>query len=195
MKRRLTLAVGFCLIATALLLIAVSVASAARPLAASAGPMKASKASMETPVLAPASGVWTWWGVDGGYWESSLGSNLYFWSNGERGSWTGTFNGTSVEPYSGVVGSNDTMWALITINFRGKVAGHRGSAVIGLTVDSPSPFGDTMGGHWAVMSGTGGLKHLFGLGLWEFTGTDETGTYGYADYTGAYWLPSCGGHH
>jgi len=187
MKRRPVLVVVLCLAMGTTLLIAAAPAAASGPPGATAGPMKSWQPPTETPVLSPASGVWSWYSGPGYGWTATLGEYLYGWDNSERGTWTGTFKGTSVEPYTATVDLNtDSLWALITIRFKGSVDGHRGSAVIGLTVDNPSPFGETGGGHWVVMSGKGGLKHLFGCGLWMFTGADET--HGYADYTGAYWL-------
>jgi hypothetical protein len=187
MRRGLILVAILCLAVVAVPLVGAASATASDAVVAPPGQVKASRA--ETPALVPASGIWSWYGVEDFWgWNAILGDQLYAWDNGERGTWTGTFSGISYEPYSVMVDlATDNLWALITINFRGTVAGHRGTAVIGLTVDSPSPFGETMGGHWVVMSGTGGLRHLFGAGLWKFTGSDET--HGYADYWGAYWLP------
>ena len=140
------------------------------------------------PVLAPASGVWTWTYVDFGIsWESMLGGWTYDFNNAERGVWTGTFRGTSVEPWSFYINPDGDMWALITIDFRGKVAGHRGTAQMALTVEIPANSTAPMSGSWAVQSGKGGLKHLFGIGTWVY---DEAA--GHADYTGAYWLPRHG---
>ena len=186
MKPKTVVTVLLCLAAVLLLGIGASAASALRPLTASAGPVAASARSMPTPVISPASGTWTWWYVDGGFsWDADYNGWSFHFNNAERGRWTGTFRGTSVEPWSFYIDADGNAWALISIHFKGRVHGHGGTAVIQLTVDLPygSPS-DEMGGHWAVASSTGGLRHLFGMGTWSIKDPSP-----YAKYTGFYWLP------
>ena len=89
------------------------------------------------------------------------------------------FNGKSVEPWCVYGGPEGDAWALISIGFRGKVAGHYGTADIALTVEIPGgvPEGTPMTGHWSVVRGTGGLKGLFGMGTWteDVVAEAETG--------------------
>ena len=186
MKRKSLRAVVLCLAAVLLLGIGASAASASGHLAASAEPIAASARSMPTPMMSPASGTWTWWYVDDGFgWDADYNAWSFHFNDAERGMWTGTFTGTSVEPWSFYVDAAGNAWALITIHFKGSVDGHRGKAVIQLTVELPfgSPS-DEMGGNWAVVSGKGGLKGLFGMGQWSIKDPSP-----FAEYTGVYWLP------
>jgi hypothetical protein len=158
-------------------------------------PAASAKPAPPTPVLAPASGVWTWTYVDYGIeWGAMLDGLAYNFNDAERGVWKGTFNGQSVEPWCVYSDLEGNVWALISIGFRGKVAGHHGTAVIALTVEIPAGVleGTPMTGHWSVVSGTGGLKGLFGMGTWteDLVAEAETGT-GVANYSGAWWLPPC----
>jgi hypothetical protein len=158
-------------------------------------PAASAKPAPPTPVLAPASGVWTWTYVDYGIeWGAMLDGFAYNFNDAERGTWKGTFNGKSVEPWCVYGDPEGNVWALISIGFRGKVAGHYGTADIALTVEIPSgvPEGTPMTGHWSVVTGTGGLKGLFGMGTWteDVVAEAETGT-GVANYSGAWWLPPC----
>ena len=101
-------------------------------------PAASAKPAPPTPVLAPASGVWTWTYVDYGIeWGAVLGDLTYSFNDAERGTWTGTFNGKSVEPWCVYGDPEGNAWALISIGFRGKVAGHYGTADIALTVGDP----------------------------------------------------------
>jgi len=47
--------------------------------------------------------------------------------------------------------------------------------------------GETMGGRWVILSGSGGLERLHGMGTWvdKTPGGSPTGL---ADYSGEYWL-------
>ncbi len=136
-----------------------------------------------------ASGTWT---VTGGDWYGPkiVGVNHDKWSEKwtgiEWGTWVGTFQGTSVEPFKGEYFRNSGFWFIITVNFTGSVHGVDGTAVIRVTInDIPdTPFG--MGGRWTVVKGSGGLKQLHGMGTWFLARLGNLGPE--MDYTGEVWL-------
>jgi hypothetical protein len=159
--------------ARGLLLAAVIVAVLAATLAPAAG------ASAATPTAV--SGEWSW---SGGEFipTDPVGDDVYF-SGYEFGNWTGSFKGRSYEPFAGVSHPDNSLWAIITIDFTGRVDCARGGMTMQLTVDANSD--GTMGGQWAIISGIGGLRHVRGVGTWVFTHGDDV--YGYADYQGVVW--------
>jgi len=129
-----------------------------------------------------ANGVWSWWG--GEFVPGNVADGNQFFTGYEYGAWTGTFDGTSYEPFKGVVFKSGTLWAIITINFTGTVLGEHGTAVMKLTVNAPPDV--TMGGRWEIVSGSGGLRHLHGFGTWIYVG--DAATYSYGDYEGKVWM-------
>ena len=141
-----------------------------------------------------ASGVWSW-GEDYGPFVFDpgklVGGNQFF-TGYEYGGWTGTFTGTSYEPFKGIVFKSGTLWAIITIDFEGSVLGRSGSAVMKLTVNAPPDV--AMGGRWVVVSGSGGLRHLHGSGTWTYAGDvpsedpDVPPDTSFADYDGTVWM-------
>jgi len=141
-----------------------------------------------------ASGVWSWGENYGGSafdLGKLVGGNQFF-TGYEYGGWTGTFTGTSYEPFEGIIFKSGTLWAIITINFTGTVFGKSGTAVMKLTVNAPPPP-VTMGGRWVIVSGSGGLRHLHGFGTWTFVNDvfsddGEIVLYSYADYDGTVWM-------
>ncbi len=140
-----------------------------------------------TPAHTAASGVWSWGGDYGGsdfVVAKVVGGNQFF-TGYEYGGWTGTFTGTSYEPFNGVIFKSGTMWAIITINFTGTVLGENGTAVMKLTVNAPPPPA-IMGGRWAIVSGSGGLRHLHGFGTWIWVA--DMATYSYGNYDGTVWM-------
>lgn len=139
----------------------------------------AAGASAATPTAV--SGEWSW---SGGEFlpADPVGGDMYF-SGYEFGKWTGAFRGCSYEPFAGVSYADGSLWAIITIDFKGRVEGARGEMAMQLTVDANAD--GSMGGQWAIISGTGGLRHLRGVGTWVFTHGDDV--YGYADYQGVVW--------
>ena len=147
----------------------------------------AAKPPATAPVLSEASGQWSWDYSGAGYgWTAPLLGWSYNFNNQERGVWTGTFTGTSVEPWVFFVDPDNNAWAMITIHFTGTVEGRYGRADIALAVDVPAGS-EGMGGQWAVIHGKGGLKHLGGMGTWVWTGDEPDGSRSYADYSGAIW--------
>lgn len=152
-----------------------------------------------TAVLAPAagattpkavSGVWSWHGGEG-FATDPLAGDTYIYGY-ELGNWTGAFRGSSYEPYTGVVRGDGSVWAIITVNFKGRVNGAGGKMVMQLNVEEP--VGDGIFGQWAIMSGSGGLRHLRGAGTWVYTHSSSDSVYGYADYKGAVWMTSAPRH-
>ena len=148
-----------------------------------------------TTQRADASGVWSWGGNYGDFVFDPgklVGGNQFFTGH-EHGGWTGTFEGTSYEPFTGIIFKSGTLWAIITINFEGTVFGQSGTAVMKLTVNAPPPP-VTMGGRWVIVSGSGGLRHLHGFGTWIYVGDIPTGDpdvppdTSYADYDGTVWM-------
>jgi hypothetical protein len=129
------------------------------------------------------SGVWSW---SGGEFipTDPVDGNTYF-SGYEYGKWTGAFRGCSYEPFAGVAYADESLWAIITIDFRGRVNGVSGEMVMQLTVDANTD--GSMGGQWAIISGAGGLRHLRGVGTWVFTHASSDDVYGFADYEGVVW--------
>jgi hypothetical protein len=151
-------------------------------------------AASATTQRTPAHGVWSW-GEDYGPFSfvpgKTVGGNQFF-TGVEYGGWTGTFEGTSYEPFKGIIFKSGTLWAIITINFEGTVFGQNGTAVMKLTVDAPPDV--TMGGTWVIVSGSGGLRHLHGFGTWEYEGDIPTGDpdvapdTSYGNYDGTVWM-------
>ena len=130
-----------------------------------------------------ASGMWGVYQVDFAT-QTDVGGYLLF-TGTEYANWTGTFRGSSVEPFHGVFLTDGGYRLVVTANFKGSVYkenGKRlgtGKAVIEITgIGNPD---GTAGGTWTVVSGSGGLKHLHGTGAWVGT---ETGL----PYTGEVWL-------
>jgi hypothetical protein len=130
-----------------------------------------------------ASGMWGVYQVDFAS-QTDVGGYLLF-TGTEYADWTGTFRGSSVEPFHGVFLPDGGYRLVVTANFKGSVYkenGKRlgtGKAVIEITgIGNPD---GTAGGTWTVVSGSGGLKHLHGTGTWIGT---ETGL----PYTGEVWL-------
>jgi len=132
------------------------------------------------------SGVWSWHGGEGSATDPIDGATYIY--GYELGNWKGAFRGASYEPYTGVVRADGSVWAIITVNFKGRVKGAGGRMVMQLNVEEP---GDgSIFGQWAIMSGSGGLRHLRGAGTWVYTHSSRDGVYGYADYSGAVWMTS-----
>lgn len=148
-------------------------------LAAILAPAAAANAATPTTV----SGEWSW---SGGEFipTDPVGGDMYF-SGYEFGNWTGSFKGRSYEPFAGVSYAEGSMWAIITIDFKGRVDGVLGKMTMQLTVEANAAG---MGGQWAIISGIGGLRHVCGVGTWVFTHADDV--YGYADYQGVVWKTS-----
>jgi hypothetical protein len=130
-------------------------------------------------------GVWSW--TEGEFIPDDLVGDRQYFHGHEHGTWTGTFEGTALEPYFGVLFDSGKLWAVIMIDFTGTVDGVSGEALIRLTVKAD--LVGNMGGHWKVVRGTGGLRHLRGQGTWIYTGDSADGMTGYADYSGVYRLP------
>jgi hypothetical protein len=149
---------------------------------------QASQSPAMPPVLSEASGVWSWTYTDVGFgWDAALLGWTYAFNNQERGVWTGTFTGTSVEPWVYFADPDGNLWAMITIHFKGTVAGRHGKADIALAVDVPAGSEEPMGGQWSVVHSQGGLDRLHGLGTWVWTRDDEAAGLSFADYSGAIW--------
>jgi hypothetical protein len=142
------------------------------------------------------SGEWSWWGdpdpnsfvvdkVVGISGEGDLPPANVFVHGWEWGAWTGTFVGSSYEPLRAVFHKNGNLWGIITINFTGTVAGVSGEAVIRLTVNGTPE--ERMHGRWVIISGSGGLDGLHGMGTWMDKTPPDYPT-GLADYSGECWL-------
>jgi Protein of unknown function (DUF3224) len=178
MRRRLTWALVLCV--TVVLALVLVPAAGARPHQHAA---RAAAAATAAPTPTPVSGVWSWYG--GEFLPAPDGDTTYF-SGYELGRWTGGFEGTSYEPFGGVAYPDGRLWAVITINFKGTVDGVRGKFVMQLTALYPLTEGaDDEGGMWTIISGTGGLRSLRGVGSWVYTHSDEQ--YSYGDYSGVMW--------
>lgn len=176
MKRTFTVVLVLCLTT---LVLAIAPAAGARP---HRGMALASDEAV-APVPSPVSGVWTIWGIEGPATEPDPAGSVYIWGH-EHGIWSGSFVGTSFEPYTGWVRADGYVWAIITVKFTGKCDGIPGKFTMQLTVEEP-PGGDVYG-NWAIISGGRGLKDLRGAGTWELTGGDDV--YMYADYSGVVWM-------
>ena len=149
---------------------------------------QASEPPAMPPVLSPASGVWSGGYTEAGFgWDAMLLGWTYAFNNQERGTWSGTFNGTSVEPWVFYVDPDGNIWAVITIHFKGTVDGRRGKALIAVVLSIPAGSTEPMRGQWSVIRGRGELKRLHGLGTWAWTHDDEAAMLSYADYSGVIW--------
>lgn len=176
MKRAFKVVLLLCLLVTCTLALApVAGALPHRGLALAADETAA-------PAPVPVSGGWKIWGIEGPATEPDPAGTVYIWGH-EHGIWSGSFEGTSYEPYTGWVRADGYVWAIITVKFTGRCNGIPGKFTMQLTVEEP-PGGDVYG-QWAIISGSRGLRDLRGAGTWLLTDADDV--YVYADYEGFVW--------
>jgi hypothetical protein len=110
-----------------------------------------------------AEGEWWYKTVDAFYTRIPSGNTLF--TGSETGRWTGTFQGSSVEPFQGVIFADGRARGLITAKFTGTIDGVWSEAVIMLTVNWPAgkdPYGQ-VGGHQRLQ-GAGTLERNGNLG-------------------------------
>lgn len=107
------------------------------------------------------------------------GQNVHT-SNTDEGTWTGTFEGTSVEDFVVALHQVDETFPFACLHpkgkchgtyqglmtFDGKVDGKAGTLVIKTNGSGPWPPLDNWSGSWVILSGTGELSNLRGQGSW-----------------------------
>jgi N-acetylneuraminic acid mutarotase len=124
------------------------------------------------------SGKWNWVVNEMGQEPAATGGSSYI--GYETGTWTGTFQGTSHEPFvAWLPDDSQAMWAMLWIHFEdANVNGSHGGLDLRLTAFQP-PDGSWFGGEWTVINATGGLEGLQGQGTWA----DKGGV----QYSGTIW--------
>jgi hypothetical protein len=113
-----------------------------------------------------AEGVWTWVNTGWDVWKETPRGVQYV-SGTEEGTWTGTFEGSSIDGFGAEIRPDDTLWALLTISFEGTVDGRTGRLEILTTAVARDPD-RPMRGRWTIISGTGDLANLRGQGTWYY---------------------------
>jgi len=159
------------LIAAVTLVAAVSI-----PLAVAAG-------SKAPQAISPKAAVGTWSWVNSGsvVWKTTHDGTQYL-SGTEDGTWTGTFEGTSVDAFDGEIHADGSLFGLLRIAFTGTVAGKTGTLEILTTWMVPERHPSAaMTGRWHIVSGTDELANLHGQGTWAYAGSDPSD---HASYTG-----------
>ena len=114
----------------------------------------------------PASGVWTWY--SGGFDTARPAADNLVFTGWELGLWTGTFQGSSFEPYKGTVHGKGSLNAEIWAELEGTVGDKSGTLVIKLTVLALPD--KVMDGQWVILGGTDGMAKAQGQGGWRYAG-------------------------
>jgi hypothetical protein len=110
-----------------------------------------------------AEGVWTWVVTVMDVWKETP-RGVQFASGSEDGTWTGTFEGSSVDTFGAEL-RPDGLWALLAISFEGTVLDKTGTLEILTTAVANDPD-RPMRGRWTIISGTGDLANVRGQGTW-----------------------------
>lgn len=127
------------------------------------------------------SGTWSWVNTGWDVWRHDDGTKYV--AGTEDGTWTGTFEGSSLDSFGGTLRPDGSLWGLLTISFEGTVEGRTGSLQIATTWVVPkSDPGEAMTGKWVIVAGTDELVDLHGHGTWVYLGADPTN---HADYEGS----------
>ena len=132
-----------------------------------------------------ASGTWTW--VTTGAEGVDVGGGDTFVTGTEDGTWTGTFQGTSVDYFAGLLPADGSAYGALTVVFRGKIEHARGGFVMHLSWQAPPLPNMLMWGKWTIVTARGGLKHLLGSGTWITFLADDDTPLNAATYEGTYW--------
>lgn len=156
---------------TLLLLAAVTLAAATFVPATAVEPPAAERLAV--------GGTWSWVNTTFDVWKETR-KGVVFASGTEAGTWTGTFEGTSVDGFGAQIWPDGTLWALLDISFEGTVEEMTGTLEILTTAVQRNPDG-TMHGTWTIISGTDELVNLRGQGTWVYEGSDPTD---HASYSG-----------
>jgi hypothetical protein len=159
---------------TILILAVVSLAAALFVLATAAAP-----SGRERLLPREAAGTWSWVNTGWDEWKTTPKGVVYV-SGTEEGTWTGTFEGTTVDEFGARIWPDGTVWALLRLSFEGTVNGKTGTLEFLTTAVLRDPDG-TMHGEWTISSGTDELANLRGQGTWVYEGSDPMD---HATYTG-----------
>jgi len=156
---------------TILLLAAVTlVAALSVPAAVAARSTAPSRTS-----LMPAEGTWTWVNTAWEVWRVT--DKAKYVSGSEDGTWTGTFEGTSVDTFGAKLWRHSAgggLEAALDISFTGTVEGKTGTLQILTWVSK----GEETCSPWTITSGTDELAMMRGYGTWCWSdvGAEYTGT-------------------
>jgi hypothetical protein len=137
------------------------------------------------PELTPAQGTWSWVVNEKSIKATDLPDGNQYVTGYEIGTWNGTFAGTAREPFEAMFIGKNGLWATLTINFVGKVAGVSGKMTMLVMAYAPNYPDDhpvAMNGSWWIQNGHGRLHDLHGAGTWT-TYLDNSPT----SYTGNLW--------
>ena len=136
----------------------------------------------KAPAMSPkaAEGTLSWVNTGLDAWKTT-GKGVTYASGTEEATWTGTFEGTSVDEFGVQFWPDGTLWAVLHISFEGTVGEKTGTLEILETAVLRDPDG-TMHGQWTVASGTGELANLRGQGTWVYEGFSDD--LNHASYSG-----------
>jgi len=146
---------------TILVLAVVTLAAAMFIPATAAAPPKVPAVSLRA-----ASGLWTEVEVAWNVWKETP-KGVQYASGTHDGTWTGTFEGSSVDDWGAQFWPDGTYWIGLAISFEGTVNEKEGTLEILFTGSLRSPDG-TPSGKWVIISGTGDLANLHGQGTWSY---------------------------
>lgn len=128
-----------------------------------------------------AEGTWSWVNTGWDVWKTTK-KGVEHASGTEDGTWTGTFEGTSMDSFAGVFKQSGAFFGLLTVKFEGAVGELTGTLEILTTFEvSADDLDAPMTGTWMIVSGTDELANLRGDGTWVYEGADPTD---HATYTG-----------
>jgi hypothetical protein len=127
-----------------------------------------------------ASGTWSWVNTGWNVWKTTP-KGVEFATGSEDGTWTGTFEGTSADSFSGRFKPSGAFFGLLTVKFEGTVEGLDGTLEILTTFEvTKEDLTAPMSGTWMIVAGTGELANTCGMGHWVYEGADPD----HASYTG-----------
>ena len=160
---------------TILLLVTVALAATVFVPATAAAPPG------ERSLARSAEGTWSWVNTGFDIWRTTK-SGAEFGTGTEDGTWIGTFEGTSVDSFTGKFKPSGAFFGLLTVKFSGTVEDLTGTMEVLTTFGvSKEDLDAPMTGTWMIVSGTDELANTCGYGTWVYEGEDPTS---HASYSG-----------
>jgi hypothetical protein len=117
-----------------------------------------------------ASGVWSWVNTGFDIWKETK-KGVQLGTGTEDGTWTGTFDGTSVDYFTAKLWPSGAVFGLLTATFEGTVEDMSGTLEILTTFEVTEEMLEadpdaSMRGTWMIVAGTDELSNLCGTGTW-----------------------------
>lgn len=110
-----------------------------------------------------ASGIWYYLPLELNFVKEAGGNE--FFEITEKGVWTGTFQGSSIDSGSAVFFHSGAIHFKGIVDFEGEVEGKTGTLTIKVNGRKANPAADWKG-HWVIIDGGGELSDLHGQGKW-----------------------------